>query len=256
MNFETLEVRREDSILVITFNRPDKLNAWNSKLVDELTNVIREQFYDEEVRVIVITGKGKAFSVGGDLNEFLSLDSKGIERFNRKVIELFRMMEKLRKPIIAAVNGYCNLETIQAVDLVIASKLAKFGLPEINVAVSPGAGILVRLVKTIGKLRTKEIALLGEWIDAHKALEYNLVNYVVEHEKLMEEALNLARKLAEKAPLTLGAIKSVINNALDMSIDAAMEYQLKENSFLFYTEDLKEGIKAFLEKRKPIYKGK
>ncbi|MFP3203473.1 MAG: enoyl-CoA hydratase/isomerase family protein [Sulfolobus sp.] len=256
MTYETLEVEKIDSILIVTFNRPEKLNAWNTKLVNELTDLMKTSEEDNNVRVIVLTGKGKAFSVGGDLNEFLQFSPTEIEKFNRKVIELFRFMEKMRKPIIASVNGYCNLETIQATDLVIASKSAKFGLPEINVAVSPGAGILVRLPRIIGKFRAKEIAFLGEWISADKAKEYGLVNFVVEDEKLRDETLGFAKKLSEKAPISLGAIKAVINNSPEMSLDEAMEYQLKENSFLFYTEDLKEGIKAFLEKRKPIYKGR
>ncbi|BBD72039.1 crotonase [Sulfodiicoccus acidiphilus] len=256
MESKNLEVSKQDGKLVVTFNRPNKLNAWSEQLVDELTTLLEEASFDNEIKVIVLTGKGKAFSAGGDLDEFLASTPQQVEKYNRKVIDLFRLMEKMRKPIIAAVNGYCNLETIQAVDYVLASTTAKFGLPEINVAISPGAGILVRLPRLVGHLKTKEIALFGEWIDAETAVKMGLVNRVVSPEELMRVADELATKLASKAPLTLGAIKAVINNSQGMGKDEAMEYQLKENSSLFNTEDLREGIKAFLEKRKPVYKGK
>ncbi|PSN97767.1 hypothetical protein B9Q11_03540 [Candidatus Marsarchaeota G2 archaeon ECH_B_SAG-F08] len=254
--WKTLEVTYDDAIVTVTFNRPEKLNAWNSELVDEMFKVITDAQTKQNVRVVVLTGKGKAFSVGGDLNEFLASSAQQVETFNRKVIELFRFIEKMRKPVIAAVNGYCNLELIQAVDFVLASKNAKFGLPEVNVAISPGAGILVRLPRLINRLRAKEIAFFGEWVDAESAKAMGLVNVLVEPEKLLETAQTYAKKLAEKPPLTLGAIKAVINNSWEMSLDEAMEYQLKENSALFNTEDLREGIKAFLEKRKPVFQGK
>ena len=256
MDFKFIETAQEGRVLTVTFNRPDKLNSWNEGLVDELTHLLSESAMDSNVRVLIITGKGKGFSVGGDLDEFLKYDAAGIEKFNRKVIDLFRQMEHLRKPIIAAVNGFCNLETIQAVDLVVTSNKAKFGLPEVNVAISPGAGILVRLPRNISKLKAKEIALLGEWMTADTALSLGLVNYVTQPEELLTKASEIAKTLAEKAPLAMGAIKAVINNGPHLGTDEAMEYQLKENSSLFYTEDLKEGVQAFLQKRKASYKGK
>ncbi|AKA48241.1 hypothetical protein IX51_02985 [uncultured archaeon] len=256
MDYENIEVIKNNKVATVYFNRPDSLNSWNEALVDELTDFLNNSKYDDDTRVIVLTGKGRAFSVGGDLQEFLAFDSKGIERFNRKVIDLFRLLEHVRKPIIAAVNGHCNLETIQAVDMVVASSKAKFGLPEVNVAISPGAGILVRLPRIVGKLKAKEIALLGEWMTADTAMSFGLVNWVKEPDELMAKVEEISSALSEKAPLAMGAIKSVVNNGAEMSIDEGMEYQLKENSSLFYTDDLKEGIKAFLEKRKANYSGK
>lgn len=256
MEYKNIEVVSDKNVATVYFNRPDSLNSWNEALVDELTDFLDRSRYDDDVKVIVLTGKGRAFSVGGDLQEFLAFDSKGIERFNRKVIELFRLFEHIRKPIIAAVNGHCNLEPIQAVDIVVASSKAKFGLPEVNVAISPGAGILVRLPRIVGKLKAKEIALLGEWMTAETAMSLGIVNRVTEPDDLMPKVNEIAAMLAEKAPLAMGAIKAVVNNGSEMSLDEGMEYQLKENSTLFYTEDLKEGVKAFLEKRKASYRGK
>ncbi len=251
-----LEVVREGGILTIVFNRTDKLNAWSSALVDDLAEELDKAAGSEDIRVIVLTARGKAFSVGGDLNEFMSSTPNQVAAFNKKVISLFSAMETIRKPIIASVNGFCNLETIQACDYVLAAKSAKFGLPEVNVGISPGAGILVRLPRLIGRLAAKEIALFGEWITADRALELGIVNRVVDDEKLGEATREVASKLAEKPPLTLGAIKAVINKSWGMDLDGAMEYQLRENINLFYTEDLKEGIRAFLEKRKPSFKGR
>lgn len=251
-----IESSKDGGVLTVRFNRTDKLNAWSGALVDELTAEIRKAAEDAEVRVIVLTASGKAFSVGGDLNEFIASTPEQVAAFNRKVIALFSLMESIRKPVVASVNGFCNLETIQAADYVIAARSAKFGLPEVNVAISPGAGILVRLPRLAGRLAAKEIAFFGEWLDSGRALELGLVNRVVEDEALPSVTKEVADKLAQKPPLTLGSIKAVINKSAGMDLDGAMEYQLRENVSLFFTEDLKEGIKAFLEKRKPAFKGR
>ncbi|MEM0272618.1 MAG: enoyl-CoA hydratase/isomerase family protein [Thermoprotei archaeon] len=256
MALANIESVREGGVLTLRFNRADKLNAWSSALVDELTEEFRKAAEDEQVRVIILTAQGKAFSVGGDLNEFISSTPDQVAAFNKKVIALFSLMESVRKPIVASVNGYCNLETIQACDYVLAARSAKFGLPEVNVGISPGAGILVRLPRLIGRLAAKEIAFFGEWIGAERACELGVINRVVDDDKLQEVTRELAAKLAEKPPLTLGAIKAVINKSWGMELDGAMEYQLRENMSLFYTEDLKEGIRSFLEKRKPVFKGR
>ncbi len=251
-----IESFREGCVLTIRFNRAEKLNAWSSAFVDELSAELRGAAEDEQVRVVVLTAQGKAFSVGGDLNEFIASTPDQVAAFNKKVIALFSLMESVRKPIVASVNGFCNLETIQACDYVLAARSAKFGLPEVNVGISPGAGILVRLPRLIGRLAAKEIAFFGEWMSAERACELGVVNRVVDDDKLQDATKEVASKLAEKPPLTLGAIKAVINKSWGMELDGAMEYQLRENMSLFYTEDLKEGIRAFLEKRKPSFKGR
>ncbi|PSN95066.1 hypothetical protein B9Q06_07080 [Candidatus Marsarchaeota G2 archaeon ECH_B_2] len=251
-----IESIKEGGVLTLKFNRVEKLNAWSSALVEELSTEFQKAAEDEQVRVIVLTAQGKAFSVGGDLNEFISSTPDQVAAFNKKVIALFSLMESVRKPIVASVNGFCNLETIQACDYVVAARSAKFGLPEVNVGISPGAGILVRLPRLIGRLAAKEIAFFGEWISAERACELGVVNRVVDDDKLQDATREVASKLAEKPPLTLGAIKAVINKSWGMELDGAMEYQLRENMSLFYTEDLKEGIRAFLEKRKPAFKGR
>ena len=225
-------------------------------MLTEFEDAIRAAADDNDVRVVVITGSGKAFCVGGDIKEFQNATPQWIEHFNRRHIELWRKMEHLRKPIIVAVNGHANLETIQACDIVIASEDAKFGLPEVNIGVCPGAGITIRLPRWTSRFIAKELLFVGEWITAADAFRIGLVNKVVPREKLIVEALELARKLAKKAPLAIGAAKACVNIGSEMDLDEGMEYQLRESLRMFYTEDLKEGLRAFLEKREPVFQGK
>ncbi|HID04829.1 MAG TPA: enoyl-CoA hydratase/isomerase family protein [Candidatus Caldiarchaeum subterraneum] len=255
------EKRGEDKAVIITFNRPEARNAMSVAMLTEFNDALHRAADDKDVWCIVVTGAGdKAFCSGGDAKEFLANVEAGkiseIEKFNRFNLDVWRFMEKLRKPIIAAVNGYCNIETIQAVDLVIASEKAKFGLPEVTIGVSPGAGITVRLPRFLSKYWAKYLLFTGEWISAEEAYRLGFVNKVVPHEKLMEETLNLVRKITKNAPLAVGATKACVNLGGEMPIDEGMEYQLKESVLMFYTNDLKEGIKArFYEKREPQFRG-
>ncbi len=246
---------------IITFNRPEARNAMNVAMLTEFYDALKASAEDPSVWCIIVTGAGdKAFCSGGDAKEFLANVEAGkiseIERFNRFNLDVWRFMEKMRKPIIAAVNGFCNIETIQAVDLVVASQNAKFGLPEVSIGVSPGAGITIRMPRFLSKYWAKYLLFTGEWITAEEAYRLGFVNKVVPHEKLREEALNLARKIVKNAPLAVGATKACVNLGGEMPIDEGMEYQLKESILMFHTKDLKEGIKArFYEKREPAFKG-
>jgi enoyl-CoA hydratase len=254
--YEQIEYEKKEQIVTIFLNRPEKRNAVTYKMVLELKDAFNRIAEDKDVRVVVITGRGKAFSAGGDTNEFLTNTLEQTEKFQRENIELWRQMEKLRKPIIAAVNGYANIELIQAVDLVVASSEAKFGLPETGIGVCPGAGITIRLPRVVGKYLAKELLFTGEWISAEEAYRIGLVNKVVQHDKLLEETYNLAQKIAKRAPLAIGAAKACVNFGSEMPLDDAMEYQLKESLAMFHTKDLKEGITAFFkEKREPHFTG-
>jgi enoyl-CoA hydratase len=256
------EERPEDKVAIITFNRPEARNAMSSGMLLEFYDALKKAAENPNVWVVIVTGAGdKAFCSGGDAKEFLAnVEAQRyseIEKFNRLNLDVWRFMEKMRKPIIAAVNGYCNIETIQTVDIVIASEKAMFGLPEVTIGVSPGAGITIRLPKTLSKHWVKYLLFTGEWISAQEAYRLGLVNKVVPHEKLMEEALALARRIAKNAPLAVGAAKACVNAGSEMPIDAGIEFQLRESMAMFYTEDLKEGIRArLIEKREPVFKGK
>jgi enoyl-CoA hydratase len=252
----------EEKIAVITFNRPEARNAMNVAMLTEFHHALHDAASDSGVWSIIVTGSGdKAFCSGGDAKEFLANVEGGkigeIERFNRFNLDVWRFMEKMRKPIIAAVNGFCNIEVIQAVDLVVASQNAKFGLPEVTIGVSPGAGITVRLPRFISRYWAKYLLFTGEWISAEEAYRLGFVNKVVPHEKLMDEAMTLARKIVKNAPLAVGATKACVNLGGEMPLDEGMEYQLMESILMFHTEDLKEGIRArFYEKREPRFSGK
>jgi enoyl-CoA hydratase len=225
-------------------------------MVQEFTKAFDLIANDKNIRVVIVAARGKTYCVGGDTSEFLSNTVDQTERFQRDNLELWRKMEKLRKPVIAAVNGYANIETIQAVDLVVASEDAKFGLPETGIGVSPGAGITIRLPRVVGKYIAKELLFLGDWISAAEGYRIGIVNRIVPPERLLEEALSIAAKIAKKAPLAIGASKACVNFGSEMPLDEGMEYQLRESIALFHTKDLREGINAFFkEKREPRFSG-
>ena len=255
-SFKDILYEKKDSAVVLYYNRPDKRNAMSYNMVLEFTKAFEMIAADRDVRSVIIAAKGKSYCVGGDTTEFLTNTIEQTERFQRANLELWRDMEKLRKPVIAAVNGYANIETIQAADLVVAAEDAKFGLPETGIGVSPGAGITVRLPRVVGRYIAKELLFLGEWITAAEAHRIGIVNRVVPAEKLMEECLALSAKIAKRAPLAIGAAKACVNFGSEMSVDEGMEYQLRESIAMFHTKDLKEGITAFFkEKREPHFTG-
>ncbi|MEM3032182.1 MAG: enoyl-CoA hydratase/isomerase family protein [Nitrososphaerota archaeon] len=260
-NHLLFERKPEEKIVVITFNRPEARNAMNVAMLREFNDALHQSAEDRDVWCIILTGSGdKAFCSGGDAKEFLANVEAGriseIEKFNRFNLDVWRYMEKVRKPIIAAVNGFCNIEVIQSVDLVVASQNAKFGLPEVTIGVSPGAGITIRLPRFLSKYWAKYLLFTGEWISAEEAYRLGFVNKLVPHERLMEESMSLARRIVKNAPLAVGATKACVNFGGEMPLDEGMEYQLKESILMFYTEDLKEGIKArFYEKREPRFSG-
>ena len=255
-DFKEIIYEKKDSAVILYYNRPDKRNAMSYNMVQEFNKAFDLAAEDKEVRSIIVAAKGKSYCVGGDTTEFLTNTIEQTEKFQRENLELWRKMEKLRKPIIAAVHGYANIETIQAVDLVVAAEDAKFGLPETGIGVSPGAGITIRLPRVVGKYIAKELLFLGDWISAQEAHRIGIVNRVVPQEKLLEESLSIAAKIAKRAPLAIGASKACVNFGSEMPLDEGMEYQLRESIAMFQTKDLKEGITAFFkEKREPHFTG-
>jgi len=249
---------KKDNIAIITLNRPEKLNALSRELLVDLREVLESASRDPEVRVIVITGAGKAFCAGADVVEFTKslVEIREFIDLGRRV---FDFLESLEKPVIAVVHGFAlggGFELALACDLIIAAEGSQLGSPEINLGIIPGWGGTQKLLITMGPYKAREIIMLGDRISAEEALKLGIVNRVVPADKVVEEALLIAKKLAEKSPLALSAAKSVLNKSLRIMMSIGLEIERDTFIATASSEDAKEGIKAFLEKRKPQWRGK
>lgn len=260
MNFQTLLFSVETGTCIITINRPDKLNALNKTVIEELGQAINEVINNPEIRSAVITGSvGKAFVAGADISEFASLDASGGKALAQKGQDLvFSKIETSPKPIIAAVNGFAlggGCELAMSCHFRIAADNAKFGQPEVNLGLIPGYGGTQRLVQLIGKGRAMELLMTGNMIDATTALQYGLVNHVVSQEELLTKAKSILELINSKAPLAVAGCIKAANAVFDESKNG---YAVEINSFgeLFDTADAKEGAAAFVEKRKANFSGK
>lgn len=261
MSFEDILAVVEAPIGIITLNRPNVLNALRSRLLGELSEALRDMESNETVRAIVITGAGeKAFAAGADISELNALATAGSGTDQaRSGQALTRQIERMRKPVIMAINGFAlggGCEIAMAGDILIASETAKFGQPEVNLGLIPGYGGSQRTTRLAGKAMASYLCLTGEMIDAHEALRIGLVARVVPPAELMTEAKRIANVIASKAPLAIAACKRVINNGAHLAIDDALELEALEFGTLVDTEDIREGTGAFLEKRKPVWKGR
>jgi enoyl-CoA hydratase len=261
MQFEDILVAVEEPIAVVTFNRPAVLNALRTHLLKEFSLALAELANNDGVRAIVVTGAGeKAFAAGADIGELNALASAGSGAEQaRSGQALTRQIERLSEPVIMAVNGFAlggGCEIAMAGDILIASENAKFGQPEVNLGLIPGYGGTARTTRRVGKGMAMYLCLTGEIIDAREALRIGLVQRVVPTAELMNEARRIATTIASKAPLAIAACKRTINNGAHLSIDDALELEALEFGTLVDTEDIKEGTRAFLEKRKPVWKGK
>lgn len=261
MEFLKLE-RGEDGVIVLTLNRPETLNSWNQKMRDELRETVRELVYDELLKVLVITGEGRAFSAGEDVRGMKSLSeigTRGFRRVARDIHNVFDELEAIEVPVIAAINGVAaggGLELALSCDFRIAADTAKLGFPENNVGLIPGSGGCSRLVKLVGVAKAKRLVMSGEMVFAKAALECGLVEEVVSHDNLMPRAMEFARQLAVKAPLALGLAKLVLNACANVDPDTGRHLERLGQSVLKTTEDHAEGAKAFVEKRKPKFSGR
>ena len=260
MTYKTLLYEKKDGIAIVTLNRPDKLNALNSTVYNELYDVFEVIENDPEVRVVILTGCGeKAFAAGSDVAEMQNMGPLEAQKFMATIRKASDRIYSLTKPTIAAIHGYAlggGNELAMCCDLRIASEKARFGQPEINLGLIPGASGTQRLPRLIGAAKAKEMIFLGENIDAATALTLGLVNKVVPPEKLMEEAMAWATKLAAKSGPVLAMAKMAINTGLDTDLASGLNMETKCNALCFATEDQKEGMKAFLEKRKANFKNK
>ena len=256
--YQTLLTSLDNSVLTITINRPDKLNALNKQVFTDLENVINEVENNADIRSAIITGSGpKAFVAGADISEFNELNKEQAIAMAKRGQDIFLKIERCNKPIIAAVNGFAlggGCELSMACHFRIASENAKFGQPEVNLGLIPGYGGTQRLVQLIGKGRAIELLISGNMIDANTALHYGLVNYVVKQEELLNKARSIVDAINSKAPLAVGACIKVANAVFDETING-FDLEIKAFGDCFGTEDMKEGVSAFLEKRKAVFKG-
>jgi enoyl-CoA hydratase/3-hydroxyacyl-CoA dehydrogenase len=255
----TLLIRVEPPIAWIILNRPERLNAINLDMLRELSKTLDDLEEDDRIRVVILTGSGRAFSAGADVTGFVGVTPIKAAIFSRKFQEILNKIEYYTKPVIVAINGYAlggGLEIAMSGDIRIASETAQLGQPEINLGIIPGAGGTQRLPRLIGKSKAKEMIFTGDMISANEALKLGLVDYVVPPEKLLDEARRLALKLSEKPPIALMAAKYAINIGLETNIWTGLAYESSLFGLLFSTEDVIEGVSAFLEKRKPKFKGK
>ena len=257
--YETITLERRGAVALLTINRPDKLNALSRQVHQEGVAALDELKYDDSVRVVVLTGSGeKAFIAGADIKEFQE-QTPITQRNEFHERTLFNSIDTFPKPVIAMINGFClggGNELALACDLRICSENAKFSQPEINLALIPGGGGTQRLTRLIGEGRAMQLTLTGEMIDALTAYSFGLVNQVHPAAELEEKTLELANKIAEKAPIALQLAKEAVKFASRSNLDEGLRREVDLFALCFATEDKKEGVAAFLEKRKPVFKGR
>jgi enoyl-CoA hydratase len=260
VTYQTLLYEKKDGIATVTLNRPDKLNALNSTVYNELYDAFEAIENDPEVRAIILTGAGnRAFAAGSDITEMQKMGPLEAQKFIATIRKASDRVYSITKPTIAAVNGYAlggGCELSLCCDLRIASEKARFGQPEITLGLIPGASGTQRLPRLIGAAKAKEMIYMGDMIDAATALNLGLVNKVVPPEKLMEEAIAWATKMAGLSSPVLAMAKMAINTGLDTDINSGLNMEARCDELCFATQDQKEGMTAFLEKRKAVFKNK
>ena len=255
-----LRVEWDGDLAIVTIDRQEKLNALNAEVVAEIGEVFSSLRDDDAVRGVVLTGAGqKAFVAGADIGELAKMDSVGGVRVSRDGQDVFRQIERFPKPVLAAVGGYAlggGCELALACHMRIASSRARFGLPEVGLGIIPGYGGTIRLARLIGLGRAIELTLTGDMVEAERALSIGLVSAVVEPDDLLEEAKTLIRKVTKNGPVAVRMALESIYRGLDTATAEALDFESSLFGLLASTEDMREGMEAFLEKRKPDFKGR
>ncbi len=260
MSYTTLRYDLRDGVVTITVDRPDKLNALNAAVIAELGQAALAAAADDAVRGIILTGAGpKAFVAGADISELVSQDPLGAKERSLAGQAAFRRFEALRKPVIAAVNGFClggGCELAMACHLRIASESARFGQPEVKLGIGPGYGGTVRLPRLVGRGRALELLLTGATIDAQEAWRIGLVNRVVPADRLLAETETLLRTMLAQGPLAVACVLEAVDAGAEMGRDEALLLEANHFGLLSSTPDMREGMQAFLEKRQAQFRGK
>ena len=259
MTYKNIILEKKNGIGYLTMNRPAVLNALDNDTIDELTTAVKDLENDLAIKVAILTGTEKAFIAGADIKQMHAMTSLEAHAFATKGHQLLHAIETSRIPYIAAVNGYAlggGCEVLMACDLIIASSTAKIGQPEINLGIHPGFGGTQRLPRLIGSTKAKELLLTGDPIDAAEAYRIGLLNKVVEPEKLMEETEKIAQKIATKSAVQTRSIKTLVNTGMNIDLPSACTLEIASFATGFATEDQKEGMTAFLSKRKPSFQNK
>jgi enoyl-CoA hydratase len=260
MDYKTILYEKKDRIGTITLNRPKSMNSLSSELLRELDHVLTEIDRDDDVKVVILTGSEKFFAAGADITEIGQIKTPvDAYRFLKMAQAVFNHIEDLDKPVIAAIGGLAlggGCELTLACDLRIAADNSTFGQPEIKIGVIPGAGGTQRLPRIVGVTKAKELLYTGDFMDAQEAYRIGLLNKVVPAASLMEEARKMALKIARQPGFALKATKLSVNGGLNMDIKSAMAYEARCFEILFSTDDQKEGMNAFIEKRKPAFSDK
>jgi enoyl-CoA hydratase len=255
-DYENILTETRERVGLVRLNRPQAMNALNSSLMRELMDALEAFDQDEQIGAMVITGNERAFAAGADIKEMAG--ASAVQMLRRDSIALYDRLRKVTKPVIAAVSGWClggGNELAMACDMIIASETAHFGQPEITIGVIPGAGGTQRLTRAVGKALAMEMVLNNRTLTAQEAQQYGLVNRVVPVESFLDEAIRLAGEIATRAPVAVRVGKEAVNQAFESTLAEGIKDERRLFYFLFSTEDQKEGMAAFVEKRKPEWKG-
>lgn len=259
MEFKTILYSKQNGIATVQLNRPEVMNAINGELLIETGRVLDEIAADDEVKVIIVKGSDKVFAAGADIRDFVDFTPLDAHQYLDTVQVTMNKISKLSKPTIASISGFAlggGCELAMACDIRIASDTARFGLPEINLGIFPGGGGTQRLAKLVGTGKAKELILTGDIFDSQTALQLNLINYLVPQAELEQRTNKLAKKLSFKPPVALRMAKELIDLSTDVDIATGLMMEKEKFAYLFATEDKYEGMKAFIEGRKPVFKGR
>lgn len=257
MEYIIVNEQHEPFVALVRLNRPKELNALNTQLMQELRDALQQLDKNDQVRVIIITGNEQAFAAGADIKQMA--DKSAVDMLMIDQFSTWDQIRKTKKPVIAAVSGFClggGCELAMTCDMIIASETARFGQPEIKIGVMPGAGGTQRLTRAIGKAKTMEMVLTGRFVSAQEALSLRLINKVVPVEMYLREALILAGEIAQMSPIASQLAKESVNRAFETHLDEGLQFERKNFYLCFASEDQKEGMRAFIEKRKAEYRGR
>ena len=253
----TVLLEREDAVALVRLNRPERMNALSSQLMNELVGALEELDADPAIRCIVLAGDERAFAAGADVEEMAH--ATAMEMLAQRRVAQWDSIRKLATPLVAAVSGFClggGCELAMACDLIVASETARFGQPETGLGIIPGAGGTQRLTRAVGKAKAMDVILTGRFLDAREAERAGLVARVVAREAWLDEALRVAREIAARPPIAQRLAKEAVNRAYETTLDSGLDYERKALYLAFASEDAREGLTAFAEKRKPSFRGR